>query len=136
MLAIQAPSDSTLITPARRDSPRPTAIVRSASLPRPKISRLPSGTFTTSPVGVLTCAVTVVVGWIVIRRSSGRRPAGTVAAVWSVGRPAGAGFSPESGVDTRRRSGLAVRRGELGGMVRSRVLSREGRGEDPLRAVV
>jgi hypothetical protein len=66
MLAIQAPSASTLITPARRDRPRPTAMVRSASAPRPKISRLPSATFTTSPDGVLTCAVTEVAGWIVI----------------------------------------------------------------------
>src|ERR1700744_4079690 len=64
MLAIQAPSASTLMPPARRDKPRPTAMVRSASAPRPKISRLPSATFTTSPDGVLTCAVTEVAGWM------------------------------------------------------------------------
>src|SRR5215470_439100 len=58
MLAIQAPPATALITPARRDSPRPAATVRSASGPRPKTSRLPSGIPTTSPDGVLTRAAT------------------------------------------------------------------------------
>ena len=66
MLAIHAPSGSTLITPARRDRPRPTAIVRSASAPRPKTSRLPSPIFTTSPDGAATCAISEVAGWSVI----------------------------------------------------------------------
>src|SRR5580704_2947401 len=56
MLAIQTPSPSALITPARRDSPRPAATVRSASGPRPNTRRPPSGTPTTSPAGVLTRA--------------------------------------------------------------------------------
>src|SRR5580693_937792 len=56
MLAIQTPSPSALITPARRDRPRPAATVRSASGPRPNTRRPPSGTPTTSPAGVLTRA--------------------------------------------------------------------------------
>src|SRR5262249_51261327 len=58
MWAIQAPPATALIKPARRDSPRPAATVRSASGPRPKTSRLPSGIPTTSPDGVLTRAAT------------------------------------------------------------------------------
>src|SRR5215471_16080713 len=64
MLAIQAPPATALISPARRDSPRPAATVRSASGPRPKIRRLPSGMPTTSPDGVLTRAATAEVGWL------------------------------------------------------------------------
>src|SRR5215471_16531925 len=63
MLAIQAPPATALITPARRDSPRPTAIVRSASGPRPKTSRLPSGIPSTSPDGVVTRAAAGLLGW-------------------------------------------------------------------------
>ena len=62
MLAIQAPPATALISPARRDSPRPAATVRSASGPRPKTRRLPSGMPTTSPDGVLTRAATAEVG--------------------------------------------------------------------------
>src|SRR5215475_11761839 len=54
MLAIHAPPATALISPARRDSPRPAAIVRSASGPLPKTRRLPSGMPTTRPDGVLT----------------------------------------------------------------------------------
>src|SRR5215813_1515420 len=64
MLAIQAPPATALISPARRDSPRPAATVRSASGPRPKTRRLPSGMPTTSPDGVLTRAATAGVGWL------------------------------------------------------------------------
>src|SRR5437660_1233448 len=56
MLAIHAPADIALITPARRDSPRPAAIVRSASGPRPNTSLLPSGIPTTRHEGVVTRA--------------------------------------------------------------------------------
>src|SRR5450755_2765990 len=63
MLAIQTPSATALMTPARRDSPRPTETVRSASGPRPNTSRLPSGIPTISPDGVLTRAATALVGW-------------------------------------------------------------------------
>src|SRR5689334_11778392 len=66
MLAIQAPPATALISPARRESPRPAATVRSASGPRPKISRLPSGMPTTSPAGVLTRAATAEEGWLFI----------------------------------------------------------------------
>jgi len=40
------------------DSPRPAGITRSASGPRPKTTRLPSGIAITRPAGVVTCAVT------------------------------------------------------------------------------
>src|ERR1700719_4720811 len=81
MLAIHAPSVITLITPARRDSPRPTATVRSASAPRPKTSRLPSGILTASPDGVLTCAVSDVLGWMDIVGFLSAGPAGSAAPV-------------------------------------------------------
>ena len=57
-LAIHTPPPTAVITPARRDSPRPAAMVRSASGPRPNTSRPPSGIATTSPDGVLTRAAT------------------------------------------------------------------------------
>src|SRR6266516_589976 len=66
MLAIQAPPTTALITPARRDSPRPAAIVRSVSGPRPNTTRVPSGIPITTPDGILTCAATEVVGWSAI----------------------------------------------------------------------
>src|ERR1700722_770228 len=56
MFAIQTPSATALMTPARRDSPRRTATVSSVSWPRPKTRRVPSGIPTTSPEGVLTRA--------------------------------------------------------------------------------
>jgi hypothetical protein len=63
MLAIQAPPATALITPARRDSPRPAAIVRSASGPRPNTTLLPSGIPSTSPDGVVTRAAAGLLGW-------------------------------------------------------------------------
>jgi hypothetical protein len=63
MLAIHAPAAIALITPARRDSPRPAAIVRSASGPRPNTSLLPSGIPTTRPDGVVTRAAAGLLGW-------------------------------------------------------------------------
>src|SRR5581483_8297425 len=63
MLAIQAPPLTALITPARRDSPRPAAMVRSASGPRPNTTLLPSGMPSTSPDGVVTRAAAELVGW-------------------------------------------------------------------------
>lgn len=56
-MATQAPPAAALIAPARRDSPRPAGITRSASGPRPKTTRLPSGIAITRPAGVVTCAV-------------------------------------------------------------------------------
>src|SRR5262249_7684121 len=66
MLAIQAPAASALITPARRDSPRPAAMVRSASGPRPNTSLLPSGMPTTSPDRVATRTAAGLPGWCAI----------------------------------------------------------------------
>ena len=62
ILAINAPAAIALITPARRESPRPAAIVRSASGPRPNTSLLPSGIPTTWPEGVVTRAAGLL-GW-------------------------------------------------------------------------
>src|ERR1700722_852654 len=56
MLATRAPPAIALIWPARRDSPRPAAMTRSASGPRPKTRLLPSGIPITRPAGVVTCA--------------------------------------------------------------------------------
>ena len=61
MLATQAPPLTAVTTPARRESPRPAEIVRSASGPRPNTSLLPSGTAISWPDGVLTCALTGIV---------------------------------------------------------------------------
>src|ERR1700761_590508 len=137
MLAIQAPSGRTLMTPALRDRPGPTAMVKSASAPRPKISRLPSATFTTSPDGVLTCAVTEVAGWIVIGWSLALATVGAVAAMWSLGRDAMPGSSPISGICPRANSGLAgASQGEglstaIGGDLLARSLSPSAGGWEP-----
>src|SRR5215469_6488284 len=66
MLAIQTPAATALITPARRDNPRPAGMVRSASGPRPNTSLLPSGMPTTSPDGVVTRAAAGLPGWCAI----------------------------------------------------------------------
>src|SRR5579859_538169 len=71
MLAIHAPAAIALITPARRDRPRPAAIVRSASGPLPKTSLLPSGIPTTRPEGVVTRAAAGLLGWDAIVFLSG-----------------------------------------------------------------
>src|SRR5919198_689967 len=66
MLATQTPPVTAAIRPARRDSPRPASMVRSASGPRPNTSRFPSGIPITWPDGVLTRAATTVVDSAVI----------------------------------------------------------------------
>jgi hypothetical protein len=79
MLAIQAPSATALMRPARRDSPRPTATVRSASWPRPNTRRVPSGIPTTSPAGVLTRAATATGDWGVMALLTAERIGGAAA---------------------------------------------------------
>src|SRR6185437_7593482 len=102
MLAIQRPSPSVLITPARRDSPRPAAIVRSTSGPRPNTRRLLSGMPTTSPDGVLTRATAVAPGSTAIAFLPARNDGCTAPRCPSSGeahsraRPAGA-LIPQSG---------------------------------------
>ena len=60
-LAIQAPAASTVTTPARRESPRPAATIRSTSGPRPKTSRLPSASSLFWPDAVLTWVLSGIV---------------------------------------------------------------------------
>ncbi len=60
MLATHAPPLTAAMSPARRDSPRPTAIIRSTSGPRPKTSWPPTGIPITSPDGVPTRAADAV----------------------------------------------------------------------------
>ena len=81
MLAIQAPAAIALITPARRDSPRPAAMVRSASGPLPNTSLLPSGMPTTRPEGVVTRAAAGLLGWDAIAFLSAVTGTGVVAQV-------------------------------------------------------
>src|SRR5215469_12087685 len=76
MLAIQTPAATALITPARRDNPRPAGMVRSASGPRPNTSLLPSGMPTTSPDGVVTRAAAGLPGWCAIALLSAPMPTG------------------------------------------------------------
>src|SRR5215471_8778374 len=94
MLAIQTPAAIALITPARRDNPRPAGMVRSASGPRPNTSLLPSGMPTTSPDGVVTRAAAGLPGWCAIALLSARTRTGAVAQSLGLGVTAGGSRNP------------------------------------------
>src|SRR6516225_12207713 len=94
MLATQAPAAIALITPARRDSPRPAGMVRSASGPRPNTSLLPSGMPTTSPDGVVTRAAAELPGWCAMALLSARMPMGAGSASLGLGAMTGGSRNP------------------------------------------
>src|SRR5262249_55581739 len=84
-LATQPPPSTALISPARRDSPRPAGTTRSTSGPRPKTRRPPGGTAATRPPAVVTCTVTGLSGLamacsaVLLVRGSGGRGHGSAA---------------------------------------------------------
>src|SRR6516162_9063484 len=107
MLAIHAPAAIALITPARRDSPRPAGMVRSASGPRPNTSLLPSGMPTTSPDGVVTRAAAGLPGWCAMALLSARMPMGAGSASLGLGDDR---RIPESGDSLRARGTVGYRK--------------------------